>query len=1195
MFLKVASFEFRFQRRSPIFWVTAILFFLLTFAGMTVDEIQVGGGGNVHANSPFAISTQHLVWTIFFMFASTAFVANVVVRDDETGFGPILRSTRIRKFDYLIGRFAGAFAAVTFVFAAVPLAIWLGSLMPWLDQETLGPNRLGDYAYAFFLLGLPTVFAMSAIFFALATITRSMMWTYIGVVGFFILYSIANALVARQPELETFLAYAEPFGLAAHGVATEYSTAAERNAANPPFAGVLLANRVIWIVIGLASLALSAKAYRFAEKGISGRREKKRRLAEAAAASAKGPARALGPLPAPTFGRGAAVALFLTRTRFEMRQIFRSPAYFVLLLIASTLIFSNIWFGGEIYGTPSLPRTVLIMPQLVGAFGLISVIIAIYYSGEVVWRERDRKVHEIVDATPMPNWAYVVPKALGVLFVLVSTLAIGMVVAILIQLGRGYTDISLAAYLRWFLLPMSIDVAFIAILAVFVQSLSPSKYAGWGIMVLYIVVNIVLETMGFEHNLYDYGSTGFAPLSDMNGSGGFMAGGWWLRLYWTGFAMILLVLAHLLWRRGTEQRLKPRLKRLPRRLIGIPGAIALGGLVVASGAGAYIHHNTNVLNDYETSDAREAWTAAFEKKYLEFETLPQPSVADVKLDVDLYPEETRAEIKGRYRLVNLTDRPISQIHVRNGSRELKIVALRLEGGEVASHDGEFDYRIFRLDRPMAPGETRMLEFLTRRWQRGFRNSGFDTRLVHNGTFLDNFDFAPQIGMSRQGLLQDRSKRRKFGLPAELRVAKLEDMSATKRNYIGSWTTADITVSTSADQVPIAPGQKVSDVTKEGRRIARFRSEAPILNFFSIQSARYAERHRRHAGVDLAVYYHPAHGLNVDRMLNALQTSLDYYQANFGPYQFRQARVIEFPGYETFAQAFANTIPYSESFGFAGDFSDPARIDYATYVTAHELAHQYWGHQIAGAEMQGGTMLMETLSQYSALMVMKKIHGEDQIRRFLKYELDDYLRSRSREAIEEVPLARVENQQYIHYRKGSVAMYLLQERLGEARVNRALRSVLERYRFKGAPYPRSIELVEAFRREAKTPEDQALITDLFERITVYDLKVGEAKAVKRADGKWDVTVPVEAKKSYADGQGKEKPAVLADRIAIGLFTAEPGRGSFDRTNVLTMQRQPVKSGKQVFRFVTDRKPSHAGIDPYNFYIDRNSDDNVGAVT
>jgi aminopeptidase N len=198
-------------------------------------------------------------------------------------------------------------------------------------------------------------------------------------------------------------------------------------------------------------------------------------------------------------------------------------------------------------------------------------------------------------------------------------------------------------------------------------------------------------------------------------------------------------------------------------------------------------------------------------------------------------------------------------------------------------------------------------------------------------------------------------------------------------------------------------------------------------------------------------------------------------------------------------------------------------------------------------------------------------------------------------VEELPLGRVENQQYIHYRKGSLVMYLLQARMGEDAVNRALRKLLDKYKFKGAPYPRSVDLIQALRAEAQTPEDQALITDLFERITVYDLKVQEPKAAKRADGKWDVTVPIEAKKFYANGKGEEKEAPLSDLIEIGLFTAEPGRGAFDKKNVIRMERQKVRSGKQVFRFVTDKKPTHAGVDPYNFYIDRNSGDNVGSVT
>jgi aminopeptidase N len=245
-------------------------------------------------------------------------------------------------------------------------------------------------------------------------------------------------------------------------------------------------------------------------------------------------------------------------------------------------------------------------------------------------------------------------------------------------------------------------------------------------------------------------------------------------------------------------------------------------------------------------------------------------------------------------------------------------------------------------------------------------------------------------------------------------------------------------------------------------------------------------------------------------------------------------------------------------------------------------------------MQGGTSMSETLAQYSALMVMKHMYGPDKIRRFLKYELDNYLRSRAGESVEELPLDRVENQPYIHYRKGSVVMYLLQERLGEDAVDRALSRFLAEWRFKGPPYPRSVDLVTEFRKEAKTPQQQQLITDLFDKITLYDLKVTNAVTRKDPAG-WTTTLTVAADKFYADGKGNETKVPLNEPIEIGLFTARPGLGAFSSGDVIAFGQKPIHSGIQKINVHTARKPAFAGIDPYNFYVDRNSDDNVKDVT
>ena len=155
-----------------------------------------------------------------------------------------------------------------------------------------------------------------------------------------------------------------------------------------------------------------------------------------------------------------------------------------------------------------------------------------------------------------------------------------------------------------------------------------------------------------------------------------------------------------------------------------------------------------------------------------------------------------------------------------------------------------------------------------------------------------------------------------------------------------------------------------------------------------------------------------------------------------------------------------------------------------YVVAHEMAHQWWGHQEVGANMQGATLLVETLAQYSALMTMEKEYGRDTMRKFMQYEMDNYLRSRGAELLKERPLLRVEaSQGYIHYRKGSVVMYYLREMIGEEAVNRALRKVLNKYGYAPPPYPTSYALVDALREETP-PQLQYLLQDLFYDITLF---------------------------------------------------------------------------------------------------------------
>ncbi|MGE5500808.1 MAG: M1 family aminopeptidase, partial [Ignavibacteriales bacterium] len=1123
-------------------------------------------------------------------FVTTAFVANVIVRDDETGYGPIVRTTRISKFDYLYGRFAGAFAAAAVSFLFVPLAVFLGSLMPWLDQELLGPVNLKAYLYAYFVLALPGILFSAALFFAVATVTRSMVMTYVAVVALMVVWVIGGITLSK-PEFQHFSAF-DPLGILAYGVLTKYWTAAERNSLVPALEGALLWNRIGVVAVSAGFLALAYGLFRFQSGELSGKRRKKAKLEAAAAPEAAPPP--LSDLPKPRFDGQAARAQLVARTRLDFAQVFKSPAYFVLLAVGLFNAFGSLWFATDDtgYGGSIYPVTRVLIPVLNGSFGLIPIIIAAYYAGELVWRERERKTHEIVDASPVPDWAFVLPKTLAIALVLLSTLLVSVVAAVIAQAAHGYFHFELGKYLLWYVLPQGVDMVLLAVLAVLFQVLTPHKFLGWGLMVIYLVTTITFRNLGFEHNLYNYGGAPDVPLSDMNGQGRFWIGAWWFRLYWSAFATILLVLAYALWRRGTESRLRPRLRRLPKRLWGKAGLIVLAALAVFAASGAFIYVNTNVWNEYRTQQGDERWQADFEKALLRYEKVPQPKVVSLQMAVDIYPHEPRVDTRGTYVFENRTNGPLREIHLLF-NRDLKVMGLSIQGARPKQSYDRFNYRIFAFDTPMQPGERRTLTFTTELAQRGFRNSGNMSRVVDNGTFIDNSEIAPEIGFSREGLLKDRAKRRKYGLPPELRMPKLGDAPSRQVNYFthsADWVTGDITVSTVADQTPIAPGYKVSDEVADGRRTARFVTDAPILPGFSLQSARYAEKHERYKGVDLTVYYDAQHAWNVDRMMRSMKLALDYDQANFSPYQFKQLRYLEFPDYAQFAQSFANTIPWSEGLGFIADYHDPSKIDLVTYVGAHEVGHQWWAHQVVGADQQGSTMLSETLAQYSALMVMKHLYGPDMIRKFLKYELDRYLSSRGGEVVEEEPLARVENQPYIHYRKGSLVMYRLQDEIGEDAVNRALRRFLADHAFKAAPYPTSEDLIADFRAEAPADKQQ-LITDLFEKITLYDVKTTGLTVKKRPDGRFDVTMTVEARKLYADGHGKETQAPLNETMDVGLFTAMPGEKGFAHKSVVAFQRMPIHSGRQTIRFVTTVAPKFGGADPYNKLIDRNSDDNV----
>jgi aminopeptidase N len=219
----------------------------------------------------------------------------------------------------------------------------------------------------------------------------------------------------------------------------------------------------------------------------------------------------------------------------------------------------------------------------------------------------------------------------------------------------------------------------------------------------------------------------------------------------------------------------------------------------------------------------------------------------------------------------------------------------------------------------------------------------------------------------------------------------------------------------------------------------------------------------------------------------MKVSLDYYSTHFSPYQYEQLRIMEFPRYAQFAQSFPGTVPFSESIGFVLDIDDEADVDMAFYVTAHEIAHQWFGMQVAAANVKGRHLILETLSQYAAIMVLKQHYPKEKVQQFLELQLEKYEEGKRRESGVEPSLALVENQDYIYYAKGAINMFALQEAIGEDQVNLALNNFIDdwniidgKLKTKTNNYVTSKELLGYFRDV--TPEHlQYMITELFESV------------------------------------------------------------------------------------------------------------------
>ncbi len=1199
MFKQIFLFELKLWFKKP----AAYIYFLVFFAISLLFTLAIGGllgppspDSNTTLNSAGAIAgiLPALSNSILGVLVMVTIIAPAVYKDFQYNMHPLLFTKPISKFGYLFGRFTASFLTALFVLTGTILGHMIICSFAGIAASRLGPFHLMNYLQPFIIFVVPNTLLVGAIFFSLVTFTRNITAGYVGCIAFLLIKSIASSLLENLDN-QTIAALLEPFGEQAFNKITKFWSPAEQNVLMIPFEGVLLYNRLLWLAISTAITSITFFRFKFSQfnEPVSFFRRKNSK-ASAAILSAP-PLNSLADIPKPAQNFTSKFSIYQTwfLAKFEFLQIVKSVFFLIIIalsIISFALVSSQL---GLIYGTSTFPVTCQMLQFGGGLFNFFMIILIVFYSGIMVWRERDAKIDELIGAAPLKPWVSFASKLTALILVQVVLLFVIMFTGMFIQIYNGYYKLELLLYIKELFGLKLISLSIICVLAMAVQVIFNNKYVGYFIAVLIVILLPAVFSFMQYSKLLRFNSIGAHLLySDMNGYGSSIYPFTIFKIYWGSFALILIVLSNIFWVRGKEKGLKNRLRIAKPLFTGKAKITMFIGILIFIGSGSFIYYNINILNKNIPEKLDEA-RAEFEKKYKKYLKTPQPRIISANWNADIFPMERGFKIKGFYIIKNKTRKAIDSIII-NLNPEVKVNDLKFEKpASLLLNDKENGFQIYKLASSLQPGDSIKLDMSLDYFQKGFKNSDDATAVVYNGTFFNN-QLLPSIGYSEEGELIDDMARKKYGLKYKERMAKVNDSNARMNTYISNdadWIDFECTISTSDDQTAIAPGYLIKAWKENDRNYFHYKMDCKILNFYSILSARYEVKRDKWNDVAIEIYYNKGHEYNLDRMIKGVKKSLDYYTKNFSPYQHKQLRIIEFPRYQSFAQSFPNTIPFSESIGFIAkvDDKDPESIDYPFYVTSHEVAHQWWAHQVIGANVQGSTLMSETMAQYAALMVMEKEYGRQAMKKFLKYEMSQYLKGRAMEGRKELPLMLVEDQQYIHYNKGSIVMYALKDYIGEDSLNAALAKYIKKVAYQEPPYTNSIEFVNYLR--AATPDSlKYIINDMFETITLYENKTTKCSYTKTKDGKYLVKISVESKKMKADSIGKMKDIPVNDWMDIGVFGSKEVNGKATETE-LYLKKQKINKTKMNFEIIVDEEPVKAGIDPYNKLIDRTPDNNT----
>lgn len=1209
MFWKIFLFEIQNRLRRPavyLYFLAALIFATLIFATGSMPL-----GEKEHINSPYMITLYCAAITMLMMLISSSIMGTPLYRDIEYNTKDYYLTYPITKAGYFWGRYLGSFLSMLFIASAIIIGAYIGTklgpAMGWKDTKQYGPNNLVYYLYPLFTIALPNLFFTSSLFFGLVAITRNVKIIYAGGILLFLGYFLSLFFLDHTNNA-TVINLSDPFGMNGIRLQKGNSSSIEQNTTLFPVTGTFLLNRIIWMGVGLIILIYTYIRFSF-EKFFSGRRDKAAIDDETSQTKRNTIVKV-----ETSFAGGYNLKTLLNLTKIELLNIFRDNYFWIILSSGMVFLGFVFWMGNNYNGVPDFSRTVVLLDIFDDAFPFFIFFIIIFYTGETLHRDRLTRYAFINDSLPPPNWVLNGSKLITLLLLGFGLSLIPLVTGIIVQIGKGFYQFNFPVYLTFLFVIILPRILAMVMFSYFIHVLVNNKFVAHGIGVfIWVIMFFLRETNIFNYNLLLYSYTPSSGISDMDGLGHMANPINWFNLYWLFAGGLLIIISALFYYRGVTSSFKERLQLLAERFDRKTRFFAVVLLLGFLGVGAYIYYNVSYLNDYTTKSEGDDRAVVYEKTLKHFASLPLPKITRIKMYADIFPDKQQQFVKAFVTIVNKTDQPISKVLVDGD--EITDYSIKRDGKAVPfispliykramfnwfrPKNDTAAYRLYQFTKPLAPGDSSVLEINSSVIFNGFSNSEYGVKLLRNGTFFTGG--LPELGYDDDDELSSPYERKKNHLPPkeEEEIAQndpvgISTLKAGKAADLLSW---DLTISTSGDQTVISSGELQKQWRQNGRNYFHYVQNQPGMYVpLAAVGAKYAVAHdsiKLDHKVNVSIYYHPEHNANIDRFMAAYKDGLNYFSAIYGPYPFKDIRLAETSQYGPREASFTTLDTYAEYRAWNANFNDPNQTDYCYLMTVQQLAQQWWRFQVAPNNTVGSLVIPEGLSVYSSLVMAERKYGKANMRYIVLDNLWYYLFVRRRLEEKEHPLIKAD-QWFEWGGKAAVALYGLRDLIGEDSLNSALREFKNAYAFKNKPpFAGSNDLYRYLQKH--TPDSlKYYLTDTWQKITLYDNKVTAVKATPTGkSNEYKVTLKINIAKVYIDDKGNDVPAKqMNDYIDIGIFAADnKNKEGKSQVNPVYLKKYKLTYGERTISVIVKGKPVRVGIDPYSKLIDRNPNDNM----